>query len=555
MQTSTTSAASPAVNGTPLSTLASLRIRNIGLLIVTVAVLLQLALLLSIDNIVASAMVLCGAFVGLTYAANPQLLVDYPLSTLAILGYTLYYFVIPPLGKLSDFQSILHNLNHPILVWGYGLIGLLTLVIAHYVYRLLSIFSLLRWTLATKFYRPLYFFEMPDDLQFWIMGIIGIVSSLLAHRYSSAVGPSVLASTVRVLSPLIYTPYFIAFPDLADPRYRFRRRPFHLGVIIYSIVLLAVAAMVNSRSFMVLGLGSLILLYGYRVFTGTISPPRLSISSVITVLVCLWLISGPIANLAASMLIARRSRGTVSSVRLAKETWNIYRSGIAIRAYEAAGRRAVRLWSYNEMYYNNIFLNRVGNMRLTDLSIDAAHSVMTLGESSYFRRDQFEKVVALLPDPVIRMLQLDIDKKEVLKGSSEDVLYSMATGFPVGGFKTGSGLVIIRMTFGLMWPIYLGLMSIAIFTVFDALTYIGSIWTRNGMSHCVIMNPLVAGTLAGIVLYPAGAQDVLSYVGACTRGVIEGGMVYAVAFVISKFVSSLMLGWAWRASNARQHAG
>lgn len=300
-----------------------------------------------------------------------------------------------------------------------------------------------------------------------------------------------------------------------------------------------------------MGFGSLILLYGYRVFTGTISPPKLRVGSLLTVLVCVWLISGPITNLAASMLIARKFRRTDSSVRLAKETWSIYRSGRAIRVYEEAGR-VLRLSSYNERYYNNIFLNRIGNVRFTDLSIDAAHSVMTLGESSYFRRDQFEKVVALLPDPVIRMLQLDIDKKEVLSGSSEDVLYSMATGFPVGGFKTGSGLVIIRMTFGLMWPIYLGLMSVAIFTVFDALTYIASIWTPSGMSHYVIMNPLVAGTLAGIVLYPAAAQDVPSYVGACTRGVIEMGMVYAGAFVVSKFVSSLMLGWTWRASNARQ---
>jgi hypothetical protein len=74
------------------------------------------------------------------------------------------------------------------------------------------------------------------------------------------------------------------------------------------------------------------------------------------------------------------------------------------------------------------------------------------------------------------------------------------------------------------------------------------------MFHYVVINPMVAGTLVGNVFYPALSQDASSYIAACTREVIEAGLVYAVAFVLSKFLSSLMLGWAWRQGDAGQHA-
>ncbi|HEX5236817.1 MAG TPA: hypothetical protein VFW25_15970 [Silvibacterium sp.] len=522
-------------------------VRNAALLATSAATLIQLAIFFSVDNLIASALVLCGALTGFYYAVNRQLLDEYPISTYSIIGYTIYNFVVPPLGKLADFQGILQGLNHPILVWVYGVMGLFALVLAHCVYRGFLPYQTIRFSVTNIFYRPLHFFDMPNEIQFWIMGIVGIAATLATFRHPSAGGSSILSSVARGFVPLIYTPYLAAFPNLVDPRYRVKRGPIRLRLIAYSAVLIAASAAVNSRSFMLTGFASLICVYGYRVITGTISPPKLTAKFFIVIAVCLWLITGPMSNLAASMLIARKMRANVSPVELARTTGNIYRSGIAIKAYQNSLAHPVRAGSYNEAYYSSLFLNRFGNMRLTDLSIDAARGVMASGRSSYFRRNQLERVIAVLPDPIIRFLNWNIDKTEVLSGSSEDVLYELATGFPVGGFKTGSALVILRMTFGIMWPVYYGLMATFVFAVFDASTDVDSCWGGdNRRAGYVVFNPLIAATLFGYAFYLAIAQDVSYYAALLTRAWITIGVSYAVVFMLSKYISSLLLGWTWR---------
>lgn len=144
---------------------------------------------------------------------------------------------------------------------------------------------------------------------------------------------------------------------------------------------------------------------------------------------------------------------------------------------------------------------------------------------------------------------MEIDKKLVLSGSSEDFLHHLATGIPVGAHLTGSPLVILRMTLGIMWPVYFGFLASFTFSAFDACSVTESIYNEPGSNRSrryVILSPMVAGTLYGYATFFALSQDIVAYVGALTRGWIEMGIVYAFAFVVCKFASSLMLGWTWR---------
>lgn len=552
-QAITTATASQTANGRLAFSANLTRVRNAILLVTSVAVLAQLAIFFSTDNLVASALLLCGAFVGLCYSLNRQLLTEYPLSTLAILGYTISYFVIPPIGQLLDFNSILHNLTHHMLVWVYGLIGMLALVVAHYAYRVFSPYSVARSSLANYVYRPLRFFEIPDPMQFWLMGFMGIAATLGSMRLTHGGETTTLSSLMRVCQPLIYTPYFLAFPNLLDSRYEARRRPIRLSLIAYSILAGAVAVMGNSRSFLLTGFASLALVYVYRVLTGTMAPPKLSLRSSIIVVACFWIVSGPFTNMAASMVIVRKMRGSVSPRDLAKATWSVYRSGVAVKAVESEATRSFH--RYDETYFNNIFLDRLANVRFTDISIDAANGVASLGEDPYFRKIEFDRVTAILPAPFLRFLNIRLDKKEVLTGSSEDFLYHLATGYPVAGFKTGSSLVVLGATFGEIWPIYFILLSTLVFVVLDARTDVTSLRDGNGnqIARCVVLNPIVAGTLFAYASFftALGAQDIAAYLGTLTRAWIEIALVYAVAYALTKGVSSLMLTWMWRAENAR----
>lgn len=530
------------------------RVRNAILLVVSVAVLLQLIIFFSTDNLAASAMLLCGAFIGLFYSLNRPFLTEYPLSTLAILGYTISYFIIAPLGQLLDFHSVLHNLTHHILVWAYGLTGMLALVVAHYVYRVFSPYARARWSLANFVYRPLHFFEMPDPLQFWLMGFMGVAATLGNLQLTHGGETTTVSSIMRVFQPLIYTPYFMAFPNLLDPRYQPRLRPIRLGLVVYSILVIAVSFMANSRSYLFTGFASLALVYGYRVLTGTISPPRLTFRSFVILLVCAWIVTGPFTNMAASMVVVRKMRGSVSPRELARETWSVYRSGIAVKAIEAGASRSFH--RYDETYYNNIFLDRIGNVRFTDISINAANGVASLGDLSYFRKIERDRVIAILPEPFLRALHLRLDKREVLGGSSEDYLYHLATGNPATGFREGFGLVILNATLGMMWPLYVVLMSTVLFVVLDARCDLTADADNRGQqtAQYTAFNPIIAGALFSYatIVTVFGLQDVASYLGVFTRGVIEVALVYAVAFILTKAVSSLVLGWALRAEDVPQ---
>lgn len=552
-QAITTATASQAGNQKLVSSANLTRVRNAILLVVSVAVLAQLAIFFGTDNLVASALLLCGAFVGLFYSLNRQLLTEYPLSTLAILGYTISYFVIPPIGQLLDFNSILHNLTHHILVWVYGLIGMLALVVAHYAYRVFTPYASARWSLANHVYRPLRFFEMPDRLQFWLMGFMGIAATLANMRLTHGGETTTLSSIARVFQPLIYTPYLMVFPNLIDPRYEPRQRPIRPSLVAYSVLAITVAVMGNSRGFLFTGFASGGLLYCYRVLTGTISPPRLTLRSLVILVACFWIVTGPFTNIAASMVVVRKMRGSVSPRDLAKATWSVYRSGIAVKAVETEATRSFH--RYDETYYNNIFLDRLGNVRFTDISIKAVHGVAALGEVPYFRKIEFDRVIAILPGPFLRALDLHVDKREVLSGSSEDFLYYLATGYPVGGFKTGSSLVVLRATFGLMWPVYFILLSTLIFIVLDVRTDVATVCdgTRDRMTRCAVINPLVAGTLFTYASYftAFGAQDIAAFLGTLTREWVETAFVYAGAYALTKGVSSLMLTWTWRAEDVR----
>lgn len=555
LQTISTDTVSSSASGNILSRLDLRSVRNATLLIVSLAVLLQLTIFFSTDNLVASALLLGGLFAGLYYSLDQQLLIEYPLSTLAILGYTVSYFVIPPLGQLADFNSILHNLTHHILVWVFGFVGLLILVTAHYAYRMFLPCGIARWSITNLFFRPLRFFEMPNALQFWLMGFIGIVATIVNIRIVNGTeATTTLSSIMRVFRPLMYVPYFMVFPEFIDPRYRIRKRPLRVGLIAYTGLIIAVTAMTNSRGMMFTGFASLGVVYVYRVITGTIAPPKLTLRSSMVLLLAIWLISGPITNMAASMVVARKWRSSVSPRELAAATLSVYRSGIAVRSLE--GMQYTGFQRYDEAYYGNIFLDRLGNVRYTDISLNAVQAVKSLGELPYFKKIEFEKIIAILPEPAIKALRIGIDKERVLSGSSEDFLYELATGYPIGGFKTDSPFVILSATFGFMWPVYVVLILVILFIFIDARIDIVNAHDGlgNRITRCSILNPIVAGTLFGCTsMFTAfGLQDVASYISVITRDTIETAMVYGFAFIATKGVSSLMLGWMWRTRNTSQ---
>ncbi|MFQ5696314.1 MAG: hypothetical protein ACE5HB_10025, partial [Terriglobia bacterium] len=87
----------------------------------------QLVVFFHLDNLAMSLALGLGSILGYGYALRQSQLKRYPLSALMILGYTVSYFTLPPVGQLLDLKPITHNLDHPLAVGAYTLVGLLAI--------------------------------------------------------------------------------------------------------------------------------------------------------------------------------------------------------------------------------------------------------------------------------------------------------------------------------------------------------------------------------------------------------------------------------------------
>lgn len=518
-------------------------VRDWLVLIVTMATVLQLAINYSLTNLEMSVMLLAGLWIGAQYTFKSKFFTAYPISTLMILGYVVYHFVIPPIGQLSELQSITHILKRPIWVEVYDLTGLIFIILGHVLYRRFSVLGSLREILSTKFYKPLGFFSMPASAEYWLLGAVGIVATIFNTNYKIHTSGGTVSAIFNVLIPLTYIPYLVVNPALANPDSGSRRKTRWLPLVLYTLVVFAVSLVRNSRGFMLTGLVSLILAYIYRILNGDLPVPKISLKSVLVIILALIFVTGPVTNLAASMVIARKDRSEVSKLALIKETWSIYRSGVAVKAYDIATSQGYQSGEYNEAYYNNIFLNRLGNLKFDDLSMQAATGARLLGDIGYFRDVEYKKCLALLPEPIIKALHLDVNKNYITSGSSEDFLYEEATGYPVGGFKLGSLTVLLHATFGLIWPLILAVAAAFAFSLADSLCFIRKSVRDASARDVVILSPFLVVIFFSYVFYFSGGGnfDFPGTLASLTRSWIQVGILYGAVYFVARWFNRSIL--------------
>jgi len=129
-----------------------------------VLVVIQSLIWFSADNVVAAVIVVAGGVAGVTLFLRIELLRAYPLSTASMLGFTAYYFVLPPIATILEWKPLDNNLVNLPLVCFHALICFIALSAAHAFYRKAGLFQALRFSISKNIYRPLVFFSLPSNL-------------------------------------------------------------------------------------------------------------------------------------------------------------------------------------------------------------------------------------------------------------------------------------------------------------------------------------------------------------------------------------------------------
>ena len=512
--------------------------RSIAITLAAGSTLLQLLLFFDLDNLGTSLLLVLGNLLGFGYGLRQSLLKEHPISALMILGYTISYFSLPPIGQIMGFNPVTLNLDYPLIDVNYALIGLLAIIAGHVLYHRSVVLGLIRNTMRTQFYQKIGFFREPRIAQLWILGFSGALGLLLS-RPNTLEDRSVIEALMMGFRPFVYLPYLILLQRAWTERKNVSG--IHLALLWpYTAMLLILSFIANSRAYLLVGFASLGIIYIYMVLVGRVPVPKVRMRSLALAIVAITLVTGPIARLSMSMVLVRSDRHDLSPPQLMSATWNTF-------LYEDVTARYADFWALysenpdtRENYFDNLFLNRLGNLRFVDLAVTNSQRLGPGGAERFAEAEAY-KVASILPAPLLQVILPDVDKRWYTSGSSGDFLLYEATGNSrvIGGYRTGSLLVNLNLTFGIFWPLMLALLAAALFAVVDALckperTGIdGRPWVR--------FNPLVVGSLFTYTFMltsaATGTDGLVGLVQPVLRGWIQIGVLYAVAFHASRLLT------------------
>jgi hypothetical protein len=421
-----------------------------------------------IINIVAIAAVIFAWIITSKIWLDVKMLELYPISSFMILGYVSSQFYFPLLFTTLENKPLINNLELPEQVFLHTTLCLLVLVFAHAHYRFLRRFSLNR---SVSIYKRLGLFDPPSHLQVWVIGFIGMAASYYVFFNSPEIGREVTGAAgdkfVQGLAPFAYAPFFIPLCRLYGSKEKIHKG-FLFMIICYTILLFGISIARNSRGAFIFGLTTFAFAYALALFLGVYKTKIITVKNIVIVTVIGWLFLGPFTDLGTAMLIVRGSRQDIPPAQLISMTLETLSDKEALKARADEDKTELADYDWDERYLDNIFTSRFSNLKFND------NSLITYSRLGQYDPDmqQFsmDQLIAALPDPVIRLFDLDVDKEAVLSLSIGDYLYVLSGGSgAAGGFRVGHLAGTGMATFGWWYLLVLGILSLPVFYLNDKL--------------------------------------------------------------------------------------
>ena len=451
--------------------------------------LLQCVFFSSTANIIAMAIINVAWYLFLSTTLKPGTFQLYPLSSFIIVGFMLTHFFLPPIITLIEGKPVIYILEFPIDVFLHSFATLLVLLTSHLVYRINKGFFL--GSLRQQLFR-IGLFHAPTNAQFWIMGVIGIASMFYVHIYSKVSWETTggaFDKFVQSLIPFAYAPYLLLFGEQYGGKKNTLKK-IALPLLLVTIALFANGLGRNTRSTFVLGFTAMGFCYVLGLLMGTSQLPKLTKKNLAIALCLGLLVLGPVSDLSIAMVVARGQRNDLSTADLISETLAAYTDKAQLNAYKKESTD-VGTFDWNENYVDNVFLARFCNLKYNDLSLQDAYKLSNDDDAVY--KFSIARVLTTLPDPVLKGLDVEVNKEIINNYSFGDYLYSRANSsedafanFKTGHFS-GSGLA----AFGWWYLLILGVSMIPIFIIHDALymqAQNGHKYTQTQFSVCLLLS-------------------------------------------------------------------
>lgn len=505
-------------------------------IILLIAAFFQCVLFTTVANIT---VVLCVLFawniITKFFLINVQLQ-NYPLSTFLIIGFAVTQFYFPIVFTLLEGKPVVFNLILPYTIFAHSIVALIILLFAHAIYR-----SLAGQYRSHRILTRVGLFEPPTDFQLWAMGFLGLIAMYYVYFYSPSVGREItgpIDKAIQGLAPFTYAPFLIPFGKLYGRKGPAPKRLLPM-LLVFAVMLFVVSLGRNSRGAFMLGFASIAFAYALGLLLGVFKSQLLTFKNVAIVSMIVWLLTGPVADLGTAMVLVRAQRNSVNRSELIERTLEKYRDKDALQAAKIASKLEVRDW--DEHYMDNIFLARFCNIKLNDASLVMAEK---LGEHNEdVLAFSMGRLIASLPEPVIDLIGLEVDKKFVTSSSFGDFMYykTGAGESSLGSFRTGQFAGTGMAAFGWWYLLILGVGMIPVFFLFDKMTlkrYLpstGDLPFRKEVRFSVCGLLLLYATF--IFLYEESVVSIGTFI---IRGYPQKIVLYLVAYHITRVIGNII---------------
>ena len=417
----------------------------------TIAAIVQVIIARDVDNLAAITMAYIGTIFTAYYFFKPKNLKFFPLSSWMVLFFVLANLTVPLIVKCFEAEPLDYKLQFTTTTFGYSLATSICAIAAHWFYTHSKALQAYRSRLTQSILRPMGLFQSPKEYQLWLMGFIGC----LAHAVMVATpdineSQSFFVKACVSIVPFTYAPFLIPFSFLiSDTPRKTKTGPL---ISVYFIFTVVIALAANGRIGIVLPVVTAAMCWVMAYFTNRLPNSYRRTRVLAIALIALVALIPIFSNMALAMSAARREKEGAGPLKLIQLSISYY-GDQKVLSQVILDSQSDEAW--DEIYVHNPVLSRFVNTKFHDLGFTDTHNLTNSDRAQYIDYLK-DKMLGLLPAPVLNKLGVDLDKADRLAGSAPDFLHYLNTGSGLTGKRTGSVISSGVFLFGVLFlPVFM----------------------------------------------------------------------------------------------------
>lgn len=479
--------------------------------------LFDLIIFFSLENLVAVLLLNLSWLVSSKVLFKKSNIILYPMSTLMLIGYNLFFIILPLPATLIEFKPVIYNLKNPIETFANIFLLNLILLLFYLLYK--NIFPSNKVKSLTRILFKFNFFRKFTNKEILLMSFISLfivgLYILIVGRWSieddNEVGSKFYSITAN-FQPYLLLPILFLFPKFNLVKGTISNKYKNLSwFFLILIVIIGIAS--NIRT--------IIVSYASQIFISILFLYLVDKrKDFIKLKYLIFLILLPIfKDLSLAMVIVRSEKFDLSGVELIEKTINVYKDKELLdKTQKIITNSNMSNESWDERYLDNDLLNRFCSVKNIDETIYYAHKIGFANKK--MQDDYYKKMIFLLPDKIVNYLGYTSQERQEINSYSEsDYLFHLGSNeYGLGTFRIGSISGLGLSLFGYYYLLVAGFIVFLLFYVFDSTVIIHnnsivfSVWNflnlfyifyilSAGHNYHTEVRFLIRGFLESVVFY------------------------------------------------------